>query len=94
MADTGPDPAFKDASSVHWHIAMGMEVAGADGRVVGRVKLVRSGDFVLDRPMARDLYVPFGACQSVAENRVVLRAEAGEIDNQGWNAAPLGEPPM
>jgi hypothetical protein len=41
--------------------AIGAQVYDAFGEPAGRVKAVRGGDFLLARPLARDVYVPFSA---------------------------------
>ena len=67
----------------------GLEVTGSDHAAVGRVKEAREGDFHLDRPMARDLYVPYSAVQEVTANRVVLNVPADQIGSMGWPETPL-----
>jgi hypothetical protein len=74
-------------------IEVGMKVIGIDGHVVGRVKAVRGADFLLDRPMARDLYVPFQFVLSVPDQgekpskplEVVLTVSGAHLDGQGWS---------
>ncbi|HET6317362.1 MAG TPA: hypothetical protein VFG86_12955 [Chloroflexota bacterium] len=74
-------------------ITAGMDVLGVDGEVVGQVKEVRENDFLLDRPMAHDLYVPYRFVLSVPERggdrpvrgkEVVLTVSAAQLDSQGW----------
>ncbi|MCC7369092.1 MAG: BON domain-containing protein [Chloroflexi bacterium] len=67
-----------------WQIRDTMEVVGSDGERVGSVKTVRGTDFQLDRPMGRDLYVPFSAVQTVDGDRVMLRCRTSEVDRQNW----------
>src|SRR3982074_2691898 len=40
-------------------VRLGMEVMSINGHSLGKVKEVRANDFLLDRPLARDLYVPY-----------------------------------
>ena len=40
-------------------VHVGMEVVSIDGVTLGKVKEVRADDFLLDRPLARDLYIPY-----------------------------------
>ncbi|RPJ52288.1 MAG: BON domain-containing protein [Chloroflexi bacterium] len=61
----------------------GMEVIGSSGSSIGKVKEVRVSDFLIDREMARDIYVPFSAITSVGE-QILLNVSAGDVDNQGW----------
>ncbi|HZW04177.1 MAG TPA: BON domain-containing protein [Anaerolineaceae bacterium] len=74
---TGPPPASALT------LTPGIEVVDREGLVLGRVKAVRADDFLLDRPLARDLYVPFSAVRS-AEEHVVLTVRAEEVGQQGW----------
>lgn len=65
-----------------------MEVYDRQGDPIGRVKEVRQNDFLVDRPMARDVYVPFSACQSL-ENEITLNIRASEVDQQNWELSDL-----
>lgn len=76
--------------SMNRQIRVGMEVIGRDGENVGEVKEVRSHDFLVDRSMARDIYVPFSACQ-VTSGQIRLNVRADEVDNQGWEMPELFE---
>jgi hypothetical protein len=62
----------------------GMEVIGRDGENIGEVKEVRSRDFLVDRPMARDVYVPFSAANT-SEGRIRLHVNARDVENQDWD---------
>ncbi len=68
----------------HARIAPGMSVVGSDGGAVGTVKEVGVAQFLLDRRLARDVYVPFEACYTVEADRVMLNVPSGDIDQQGW----------
>ncbi|MDQ3809332.1 MAG: hypothetical protein M3336_03485, partial [Chloroflexota bacterium] len=73
-------------------IQVGMDVLGVDGELVGRVKEVRAGDFLVDRPVARDLYVPYEYVLSVPDRgekparptQVVLTIPAAHLDRHGF----------
>ena len=73
-------------------LEVGMDVIGVDGENVGRVKEIRANDFLLDRPMAHDLYVPYQFVLSVPDRgekparptEVVLTVSAANLDHQGW----------
>jgi hypothetical protein len=77
-------------------IRVGMDVMSINGHAVGKVKEVRADDFLLDRPLARDLYVPFSFVMAAEEyggtfrrgpsapTEVVLSVSEEHIDNQGW----------
>jgi sporulation protein YlmC with PRC-barrel domain len=75
--------ATTQVSKSHRGVREGMEVIGSSGRVVGRVKEIRDNDFLVDREMARDIYVPYSAIASVGE-QILLHVSANEVDNQGW----------
>ncbi len=76
-------------------IDVGMDVLGVDGQPVGRVKEVRANDFLLDRPIAHDLYVPYQFVLSVPDRgekparptEVVLTVSAAHLDSQNWERA-------
>ncbi len=70
-------------------IQISMEVIGLDGERVGQVQEVRGDDFLVQRFVARDVYVPFGACQEVSETQVILRVPANMVDSQGWTYPEL-----
>jgi hypothetical protein len=70
-----------------WQIRETMDVVGSDGESIGTVKMVRGTDFQVDRPMSRDLYVPFSAVRTVDSERVLLSCRAAEVDQQNWPAA-------
>lgn len=76
-------------------IQVGMPVNSLDGEAVGHVKEVREGEFLLDRPLARDLWVPFSAVLAaedytgnvrgpVQPTVIVLEVSAAHLDRQGW----------
>jgi hypothetical protein len=77
-------------------IEVGMAVVSVDGQPIGQVKEVREGDFLLDRPMAHDLYVPYRFVMAMPEPgervrggphqpaEVMLNVSAAHIDEQGW----------
>ncbi len=70
-------------------IRSGMRVVGSDGHEVGTVKEVRTNDFLLNRQMARDIYVPFSAVQNVTADTISLNIPSGQVDNMGWANPPL-----
>ena len=65
-------------------IQIGMEVIGLDGERVGQVMEVRGDEFLVQRSLGRDVYVPFSSCQEIAENQVILSVAANAVDSQGW----------
>ncbi len=68
-----------NSSQIH----RGMQAVDSDGKRIGDVKEVRSDDFLVDRPAARDVYVPFSACR-VSDGQIRLNVRAQEVDSQGW----------
>lgn len=71
-------------AGVRQGIREGMTVVGADDKPIGRVKEVRSDDFLVDRSLQRDVYVPFSAVRGFAGDRIVLDVTAGQVDSMGW----------
>jgi hypothetical protein len=69
-------------------IKKGMKVVDKEGKVVGKVKSLRPTDFLLSRSWARDLYVPYYAC-NLKEDQVFLKVESHEINQQGWASPRL-----
>ncbi len=70
-------------------IRAGMEVVGANANPIGRVKEVRHNDFLVDRRMQRDIYVPITAVRDVRGERIVLDVPNYQIDNMGWPTSSL-----
>jgi hypothetical protein len=79
-------------------IKVGMKVSSLDGQPVGKVKEIRGDEFLLDRSLARDLWVPHSAVLAtedytgnyhgpVQPTMVVLTVSAANIDAQGWRHA-------
>jgi hypothetical protein len=67
----------------------GLPVVETEGHQIGNVKEVRQNDFLLDRPMARDVYVPFTAVEATSDRGVMLNIRRAEIDRQGWTQSRL-----
>lgn len=67
----------------------GMGVITHDRIEVGSVKEVRAKDFLLDRSMRRDIYVPFDAIDAISGLNVVLTVTADEIDSADWEKPGL-----
>jgi hypothetical protein len=72
-----------------WQIRETMDVIGSDGETVGTVKAVHGTDFHLDRPMHRDVFVPFSAVRTVDGERVMLSVRADAVSDQNWPAPDL-----
>jgi hypothetical protein len=61
-----------------------MKVLGREKQEIGEVKEIRENDFLVDRPLARDVYVPFDACYEITHDRIVLNIRADEVNDQNW----------
>lgn len=70
-------------------IREGMTVVAADGDTVGGVKEVRGSDFLLDRPMQRDIYVPISLAQSTSGNVLYLSTTGDDLSNMNLEQPPL-----
>jgi hypothetical protein len=80
-------------------IKQGIEVVGIDGERIGKVKEVRGAEFLVDRPLAHDVWVPFTSVVEAGEHggafrrgprqadEVVLIVMASDVDAQGWRRA-------
>jgi hypothetical protein len=103
MSET-PEPPYqgeilKASSPGKDQIHPGMEVVGIDGESVGKVKEVREGEFLVDRPLARDVWVPFASVLEAGEqggafrrgptqpSEVMLNIAAARVDDQDWEHA-------
>ncbi|GIV97229.1 MAG: hypothetical protein KatS3mg057_1886 [Herpetosiphonaceae bacterium] len=65
-------------------IREGMLVVGVDGSQIGKVKECRSTDFLVDRRLRRDVYVPFDAVQEITDDRVVLSIPGDAVSAMPW----------
>jgi hypothetical protein len=70
-------------------VQVGMVVVGADMKSVGLVKEVSRTDFLLDRELGRDVYIPFQLIDRVSDKLVVLAITADEVNTTEWPTAPL-----
>lgn len=84
VAAESPGTASGEGTVDRSQIKEGFEVVGPDMSHIGSVKEVRGSDFLVDRSMQRDVYVPFDAVMSVAETRVVLGIQADQVDDMDW----------
>ena len=67
----------------------GMEVVGSNGEYLGAVKEIRENDFLVDRSMARDVYVPFSAVAKSDRRTIILNIPSDKMDAMGWERAPV-----
>ncbi len=64
----------------------GMQVTGRFGGLIGEIHEVRAQGFLVNRPMASQVYIPFEYCKQV-NGHVVLNLSADEVD-QNWPYIP------
>jgi hypothetical protein len=82
---TSPEPAATRSIGIdRSQIREGAEVVGSDGEWLGQVKQVRDDDFLLDRPMQRDLFVPLSVVALAGVDRIVLELSADEVGERNW----------
>lgn len=67
----------------------GMTVVTRDQVEIGTVKEVRATDFLLDRSLRRDVFVPFHAIDAVTGHSVMLTVTADQVDDQDWEKPSL-----
>lgn len=79
---------ISDPSEKRVNLRKGMEVIGKNGKIIGYVKEIRAADFLVDREMARDVFVPFDALTNVSE-RAEISVSTDEIDNQNWEMSDM-----
>ena len=70
-------------------VQLGMEVVGADGEPVGTVKEIHAAAALVDRAMARDVYVPFYAIDGPRGTQVVLSVPHDLVDAMDWPSPPV-----
>jgi hypothetical protein len=64
-------------------------VFDAFGEPAGRVKGVRDRDFLLERPLARDVYVPLSAIQQPGHTAIRISEPNDRLDGTGWERPKL-----
>ncbi|HET7036049.1 MAG TPA: hypothetical protein VFI42_10250 [Thermomicrobiaceae bacterium] len=62
----------------------GMDVVDSHAEPIGSIVEIRDDDFLVDRPLARSVYVPFDVIRGVSRAHVALQIPAGQVDNMGW----------
>jgi len=68
MSSSGADEISPADTLGASEIQVGLSVVGANGESVGHVKALRKSDFLVDRPLARDVDVPLSSVLAT-ENR-------------------------
>jgi hypothetical protein len=69
--------------------ARGAHVYDAFGEPAGRVKAVRETDFLLGRPLARDVYVPFRAIIWPGRQSLRIGVPHARVGAMGWEPSKL-----
>lgn len=87
VTDQGVQPTASDQEPSP--PAIGAHVFDAFGEPAGRVKAVRDRDFLLGRPLARDVYVPFSAIRWPGESSLRIDVTNAEIDAVDWERPRL-----
>ena len=77
------------ASKTRWHVQVGMDVLGSDERPIGVVKRRRVLDFLVARPLKRDVYVPFSAISSGNGREIQLSVPTDFVGTSGWARSAL-----
>jgi hypothetical protein len=73
----------------HFQVVPSMAVIGADGEPIGQIKAVRGDEFLVDRRLQRDLYLPCSVIQAVHGNHVVLTVTAVQLDDLASLSPPI-----
>jgi hypothetical protein len=71
------------------NVRVEMGVIAANGDNLGQVKEVRANDFLLDRSMKRDIYIPFNLVRSATTDNLFLSVSEDELDKMDLHSAPL-----
>jgi hypothetical protein len=90
MSESEHGEVLRASSPGPGQVEVGMTVVGVDGQVVGRVKDVRAADFVVDRPAAGDIILPYSivmATPALGEKpqqraEVLLNVTAARIEHR------------
>ena len=88
--DPPPPPTTTDTPTPELIVpAPGAHVFDAFGEPAGRVKGVRDGDFLLGRPLARDVYVPFSAIRWSGRSTLRIGVPNAQLGAMGWERPKL-----
>jgi hypothetical protein len=79
-ADGAPRPAHEQRPAAAAGIQPGMTVMSAERIEIGRVKRLEGLAMLVDRPLQRDVWVPFTWVDRVIEHWVVLKLPQAEVD--------------
>ena len=98
MTESDEGEILKASSPGRDQLEVGMEVKTLDGHSVGKIKEIGATEFLVNRPLARDLWVPFSAILATEDytgnfrgpvqlTDVVLEVSSAHVDRQGWRHA-------
>jgi hypothetical protein len=77
-----------DPSQAAKRMRVGMEVVGSDGELVGKVKQVRASNFLVNRRLRRDIYVPYSVVHDISLDEVALTIPAYEVSEREERTRP------
>ena len=77
------------ASKTRWYVQVGMDVIDLDGKAIGVVKRRRVLDFLVARPLKRDVYVPFSAIAGGNGRELRLSVASDAVGASGWARSAL-----
>jgi hypothetical protein len=81
-----PDAAGR---GVRWPVQVGMDVFASDGLAIGVIKRKRAKDFLVARPLKRDVYVPLAAIARADKATVHLTVTESDPAVGGWSRPDL-----
>ena len=87
VPDQGAQPTANDQEPSP--PAIGAHVFDAFGEPAGRVKGVRDRDFLLGRPLARDVYVPLSAIRWPGRQSLRIGVPNAQLGAMGWERPKL-----
>jgi hypothetical protein len=100
-----PPKTPETLQQIHDLIRPGMDIVGSNGERVGTVEEIHDSDFLVDRDLSTDMYIPFSAVEEVVPSNqtVVLSIPAWEVPrlkqrtrpgkpegSPDWSVPPLG----
>jgi hypothetical protein len=68
-------------------------VLDVEGKEVGRVKEVRTSNFLIDRPFAPDVFIGYEHVLWVDVDQILLDLDAMQIDDESWRKRPPAKDP-
>ncbi len=76
-------------SGEHPRPRVGMEVFAAKGKRIGQVKKIEEHDFLVNRRLQRDLYLPFSTIERIDGDRVILKVTEFQLDYLSSMSPPI-----